>query len=44
MADIWQTFAFFMSYYYYVLDPEAGVHQFSKTLAEHEKKIKQIYG
>ena len=32
------------SYYYYVLDPEAGVHQFSKTLAEHEKKIKQIYG
>ena len=32
------------SYYYYVLDPEAGSHQFSKTLAEHEKKIKQIYG
>ena len=32
------------SYYYYVLDPESGVHQFSKTLAEHEKKIKQIYG
>lgn len=32
------------SYYYYVLDPENGVHQFSKTLAEHEKKIKQLYG
>ena len=32
------------SYYYYVLDPGAGVHQFSQTLAEHEKKIKQLYG
>ncbi len=32
------------SYYYYVLDPGTGVHQFSKTLAEHEKKIKQLYG
>ena len=32
------------SYYYYVLDPDNGVHQFSKTLAEHEKKIKQLYG
>ena len=32
------------SYYYYVLDPGAGVHQFSKTLAEHEKKIAQLYG
>ena len=32
------------SYYYYVLDPNSGVHQFSKTLAEHEKKIKQLYG
>ena len=32
------------SYYYYVLDPEKGAHQFSKTLAEQEKKIKQIYG
>ena len=32
------------SYYYYVLDPAKGAHQFSKTLAEHEKKIKQIYG
>ena len=32
------------SYYYYVLDPSSGVHQFSKTLAEHEKKIKQLYG
>ena len=32
------------TYYYYVLDPDKGAHQFSKTLAEHEKKIKQIYG
>ena len=32
------------SYYYYVLDPQNGVHQFSKTLEEHEKKIKQLYG
>lgn len=32
------------SYYYYVLDPENGIHLFSKTLAEHEKKIKQLYG
>ena len=32
------------SYYYYVLDPENGVHQFSKTLAEHENKIKKLYG
>ena len=32
------------AYYYYVLDPNSGVHQFSKTLAEHEKKIKQLYG
>jgi len=32
------------SYYYYVLDPAKGEHQFSKTLAEHDKKIKQIYG
>ena len=32
------------SYYYYVLDPDKGAHQFSTTLAEHEKKIKQIYG
>ena len=32
------------SYYYYVLDPESGVHQFSKTLAEHEKKVKKFYG
>ena len=27
------------SYYYYVLNPEAGVHDFSKTLEEHEKKV-----
>lgn len=32
------------SYYYYVLDPNTGVHQFSATLEEHEKKIKQLYG
>ena len=32
------------SYYYYVLDPNTGVHQFSTTLEEHEKKIKQLYG
>ena len=32
------------SYYYYVLDPENGVHQFSKTLAEHENRIKKLYG
>lgn len=27
------------SYYYYVLNPEIGVHDFSKTLEEHEKKV-----
>ena len=27
------------SYYYYVLNPEAGLHDFSKTLEEHEKKV-----
>ena len=32
------------SYYYYVLDPNEGVHQFSKTLEEHEKKIAALYG
>lgn len=32
------------SYYYYVLDPESGVHQFSKTLEEHEKKVDELYG
>jgi len=26
-------------YYYYVLNPAAGTHDFSKTLAEHEKKV-----
>jgi len=25
-------------YYYYILNPESGVHDFSKTLEEHEKK------
>lgn len=32
------------SYYYYVLDPQNGVHQFSSTLAEHENRIKKLYG
>ena len=32
------------AYYYYVLDPENGIHLFSKTLAEHDKKIKTLYG
>ena len=27
------------SYYYYVLNPAVGTHDFSKTLAEHEKKV-----
>jgi UPF0755 protein len=29
------------SYYYYVLDPTNGVHDFSKTLAEHDKKVEK---
>ena len=29
------------SYYYYVLNPEAGTHDFSKTLEEHEKKVQK---
>lgn len=32
------------SYYYYVLNPEAGTHTFSKTLAEHEKLVRKYYG
>ena len=32
------------SYYYYVLDTATGVHRFSKTYAEHEKNIADIYG
>ena len=32
------------SYYYYVLNPETGVHQFSKTLEEHEKYVSKFYG
>ena len=32
------------SYYYYVLDPQNGVHDFSGTLAEHDKKVKKYYG
>ena len=27
------------SYYYYVLNPEVGLHDFSKTLNEHEQKV-----
>ena len=27
------------SYYYYVLNPSVGTHDFSKTLAEHENKV-----
>lgn len=30
-------------YYYYVLNPETNVHQFSKTLEEHEKWVEQFY-
>ena len=29
------------SYYYYVLDPETGMHHFSKTLEEHEKWVEK---
>ena len=31
------------SYYYYVLNPETGLHQFSKTLEEHEKWVEEFY-
>ena len=31
------------SYYYYVLNPETNVHQFSKTLEEHEKWVSKFY-
>ena len=31
-------------YYYYVLNPEAGAHDFSKTLSEHEKKVAKYLG
>lgn len=30
-------------YYYYVLNPETGTHQFSKTREEHEQWIEQFY-
>ena len=30
-------------YYYYVLNPETNVHQFSKTLEEHEKWVAKFY-
>ena len=30
-------------YYYYVLNPETNVHQFSKTREEHEKWIEKFY-
>ncbi len=29
-------------YYYYVLNPETGTHQFSKTLDEHEKWVEEF--
>ena len=29
-------------YYYFVFDKKAGQHQFSKTLAEHQKKVKEL--
>lgn len=32
------------SYYYYVLNPESGEHDFSKTYEEHEKKVNKYYG
>lgn len=32
------------SYYYYVLDTATGSHRFSKTYAEHQKNIDDIYG
>ena len=32
------------SYHYYILDPEAGEHDFSKTLEEHEQKRAAYYG
>ena len=31
-------------YYYYVLNPETDVHQFSKTLAEHEQWVEKFRG
>ena len=30
------------AYYYYVLNPETGMHQFSKTLEEHEKWVEEF--
>ena len=30
-------------YYYYVLNPSTGVHQFSETLDEHNKWIREFY-
>jgi len=32
------------NYYYYVLDTATGLHRFSKTYAEHQKNIRNIYG
>ena len=32
------------NYYYYVLDTSTGLHRFSKTYAEHQKNIRNIYG
>lgn len=28
-------------YFYYVLNPETGLHDFSRTLAEHQAKVEQ---
>ena len=30
-------------YYYYVLNPSTGVHQFSETLKEHNAWIEEFY-
>ena len=32
------------TFYYYVLNPAAGEHDFSKTLLEHEKKVEKYLG
>lgn len=32
------------AFYYYVLNPAAGEHDFSKTLQEHEKKVEKYLG
>ena len=32
------------SYYFYVLNPNTGMHQFSETQAEHNKWVQEFYG